>query len=88
MKIAPNIDLGPIVAALRPLEKIHATLYGERKGFFMIDATRALGSLAKASEAIAALMLADMLSGDFVVIDGDDAHTLYRLADAPQSTAH
>lgn len=31
---------------------------GELKGFFIIDATRALGSLAKAAEAIATLMLA------------------------------
>jgi len=88
LNLAPNIDLSPIVTALRPLEKIHVTLYGEYKGFFMSDATRALGSLAKASEAIAALMLADMLSGDFVVIDGDDAHTLYRLSDAVRPAMH
>lgn len=88
MNLAPNIDLGPIVAALRPLEKIHVTLYGEYKGFFMIDATRALGGLSKASEAIAALMLADMLTGDFVVIEGDDAHTLYRLTDTMKPAMH
>lgn len=88
MNLAPNIDLGPIVAALRPLEKVHVTMYGEYKGFFMIDATRALGGLAKASEAIAALMLADMLSVDFVVIDGDDAHTLYRLAETKKPATH
>lgn len=88
MNLSPNIDLAPIVAALRPLEQIHATLYGEKKGFFMIDATRALGGLAKASEAIAALILADMLDGDVVVIEGDDAHTLYRLTDVPQSAMH
>jgi hypothetical protein len=88
MNLSPNIDLAPIVAALRPLERLHVTLYGEKKGFFMTDATRALGGLAKASEAIAALMLADMLDGDAVVIEGDDAHTLYRLTDAPQSAMH
>lgn len=88
MNIAPNIDLGPIVTALRPLEKVHVTLYGDYKGFFMSDATRALGSLAKASESIAALMLADMLEGEVVVIEGDDPETLYRLTDAPQSVTH
>lgn len=31
----------------RPLEKINVTLYGERNGFFMIDATRALAALPK-----------------------------------------
>jgi len=82
------MDLGPIVAALRPLETIHVTMYGEYKGFFMTDATRALGGLTKASEAIAALMLAEMLTGDFVVIDGDDAHTLYRLADPKKPATH
>lgn len=61
-------------------------MYGEYRGFFMIDATQALGGLAKASEAIAALMLAGMLEGEFVVIDGDDdPHTLYRLKAAPQA---
>lgn len=89
MKLASNIDLAPIVAALRSLERAHATKYGDRIGFFMIDATQALGSLAKASEALAVLSLADMLTSEPVVIEGDDdAHTLYRLTDTPQSVMH
>lgn len=59
MNLAPNLDLGPIVAALKPLERPHATLHGAQIGFVMIDATRALGGLAKASEALIALGLTD-----------------------------
>ena len=88
MNLAPCIDLGPIVEALRPVEKVHATLHGERKGFFMSDATRALGSLAKASEAAVALTLAGILDGEFVVIDGGEAHTLYRLVESVKSALH
>ncbi len=87
MKIDPNIDTAPLVAALKPLQKVHGTLYGDRVGFFMADAVRALGSLAKASEAVLALDLAGLLTSEPVIIEGDDAHTLFRFTEARPGAA-
>lgn len=88
MKLQPKIDLSPIVAALQPCERTHLTEHGERTGFLMSDATRALGGLAAASEAIAALMLAELLDSSPLLIGGEDPTTLYRLiAQQPPRTA-
>lgn len=79
MKLQPNIDLGPIVDALRPFERTHLTEGGELRGFFMSDATLALGGLASTSEAIAALMLAELLTTSPVLLPDGDPTTLYTL---------
>lgn len=90
MKLQPNIDLGPIVDALRPFERSHLTQGGERRGFFMSDATSALGGLASASEAITALMLAELLTSSPVLLTGGESSTLYSLVEQQrsQSVAH
>lgn len=79
------MKLSDILTALRPLEAKHMTTQGECAGFFMVEATRALGGLANASNAIAALMVEGMLDSKHVVI-ADDVHTLYRLTDASPTT--
>lgn len=90
MRLPPNIDLGPIVAALRPLAATHETSSGSRTGFFASDVTRALGSMAKASEALVALSVAGLLDSQPVFLVGySEPHTLYNLADAPPpATTH
>lgn len=53
----------------------------------MADATRALGSLACASNALTVLLLHDLVNGYPVVI-GDDAHTLYCLTGVAAPDIH
>lgn len=76
-----------ILAALRPLATKHATAHGERVGFFMADATRALGSLADASKVMVEMLLRKMVDGELVVIDGE-VHTMYRLTDTTPPSLH
>lgn len=72
---------------LRPLAVEKMTASGVRTGFFMADATRALGSLACASNALTVLLLHDLVSGHPVVI-GDDVHTLYCLTGVAAPDLH
>jgi hypothetical protein len=75
------------LAALRPLATTHATARGERFGFLMADATRALGGLAKASNALMVLMAEGLVDSEPVIISGD-VHTLYRLSGAVPPVVH
>jgi hypothetical protein len=79
------LNLSDTLAALRPLESTHMTTRGECVGFFMVEATRALGGLSQASNAIAVLMAEGLVDSKHVVI-GDDVHTLYLITDASFTT--
>jgi len=77
------------VAVLRPLQRPHATLYGERIGFFMADATDALGGLSPASNMLMVMLAEGLVEGQLVILqEGEDAHTLYRVANAIPPTVH
>lgn len=75
------------LAALRPLATQHKTAQGERSGFSMRDAARALGGLEYASNALSVLLVEGLVESEPVVIDGD-VHTLYRLAEVAAPTLH
>jgi hypothetical protein len=76
------LNLSETLDALRPLEATHVTTSGECVGFFMVEATRVLGGVAQASNAIAVLMTEGLVDSKPVCI-ADEVHTLYRLTDAP-----
>lgn len=80
------LNLSDTLAALRPLEAKHMTTRGECVGFFMVEASRALGGLAQASNAIAVLMVEGLVDSNHVVI-ADDVHTLYQLTGATLTTS-
>ena len=75
------------LAALRPLASIRATANGPRVGFLMADITRALGSLAAASDAVVVLLAEGFMDAEPVVI-GDEVVTLYRLTDQEPPAVH
>ena len=75
------------LAALRALATQHDTADGMRVGFLMSDATRALGGLANASNALMVLLAEGLVDSEPVVIN-DDVHTLYRLSDAEPPAVH
>lgn len=75
------------LATLRGCETQHDTAHGARVGFLMSDATRALGGLSQASNAIAVLLSDGLVNSESIVI-GDDVHTLYRIADTAPPTVH
>lgn len=79
------MTLTDTVAVLRPLEARHATANGECVGFFMVEASRALGGLANASNVLAVLLAEGLVDSEPVVI-GDDVHTLYRLTGSTPPT--
>lgn len=81
MTIIDTIEL------LKPLEAPHVTATGVRHGFFMADAVRAIGSLAKASNSLAVLLAEGLVESEPVHIL-DDVHTLYRVARASPPTVH
>lgn len=81
------MNLTEYLDALRPLAATHATANGDRVGFFMVEATRALGSLATASNVLAVLLAEGLVNSEPVVID-DDVHTLYRLAGVAPPSVH
>lgn len=82
-----SINFAEAIAALQPLATKHKTAHGERTGFLMADATRALGSLGCASNALAVLLVEGLVEGEPVIIDSD-VHTLYRLTDVSPPTLH
>ncbi|RTL26811.1 MAG: hypothetical protein EKK47_19995 [Burkholderiales bacterium] len=78
-----------LVSKLQPLHRAHKTMYGQKFGFFVSDITSELGSLDKASKAIMALSLENLLMAEFVVFKrNEDAHTLYRLVGHEAPSAH
>ncbi len=75
------------LAALQRVTTTHATARGERVGFLMADAARALGGLANASNSLAVLMAEGLVDSEPVEIGGD-VHTLYRLTGAAPPVVH
>jgi hypothetical protein len=82
-----NMTLTEALAALRPLATKHDTAHGQRAGFLMADATRALGGLAQASNALMVLLAEGLVDSEPVAIGGD-VHTLYRVTDAAAPVVH
>lgn len=82
-----SMNFKDAIAALRPLAAQHKTERGERTGFFMADATRVLGGLGFASDALSVLLVEGLVESEPVVIDGD-VHTLYRLTEVAAPTLH
>lgn len=77
------------LVVLRPLHTTHDTLYGPRVGFFMSDATGALGGLVQASNALLVLVSEGLVECEFVFVgDDEDARTLYRVAELAPPTVH
>lgn len=75
------MNLTEAIAALRPIQSHHSTEDGVHVGFFMGEATAALGSLAQASNTLAMLMVQGLVDSQPVVVNGE-GHTIYRVADA------
>ena len=75
------------LAALKPIATRHKTDRGEQTGFLMADATRALGSLENASNAIAILLAEGLLESKPALIDGD-VHTMYRVVAVTPPALH
>ena len=69
------------IAALRAVQAHHNTAQGVQVGFFMKDATAALGSFAQASNTLAMLMVDGLIASAPAVVDGE-VQTIYRIADA------
>ena len=74
------------IAALRAVEAHHHTAHGVQVGFFMKDATAALGSFAQASSTLAMLMVDGLIASAPAVVD-DEVQTIYRIADATPPTS-
>lgn len=74
------------IAALRAVQAHHTTAQGVQVGFFMKDATAALGSFAQASSTLAMLMVDGLIASAPVVVD-DEVQTIYRVADATPPTS-
>jgi|RifCSPhighO2_12_1023870.scaffolds.fasta_scaffold00139_37 hypothetical protein len=82
-----TMTLTDAIEALRPLHMPHATCHGERSGFLMSDAARALGGLAQASNALTLLMAADLVVSAPKVCGGD-VQTVFSLAEESAPTLH
>jgi len=74
------------IAALRAIQAHHNTAYGVQVGFFMKDATAALGSFAQASNTLAMLMADGLIASAPAVVDGE-LQTIYRVADETPPTS-
>lgn len=81
------MTLTEAIDALRPLQMPYDTSHGERSGFLMADAARALGGLAQASNALALLMAVDLVISA-PKICGSDVQTVFSLADDITPTLH
>ena len=75
-----DLDVSKAVAALRANVRAYQTDMGERRGFLMSDAVSALETLAKASDALSALMVLGVVASEPVLIAGD-VQTLYEIDD-------
>lgn len=69
------------IAALRAVQAHHNTAHGVQVGFFMRDATTALGSFAHASNTLTVLMMDGLIESEPAVVNGE-VETIYRVADA------
>lgn len=74
------------IAALRAVQAHHNTAHGVQVGFFMKDATAALGSFEQASSTLAMLMVDGLIASAPAVVD-DEVQTIYRIADATPPTS-
>ncbi len=74
------------IAALRAIQAHHTTAHGVQVGFFMKDATTALGGLAQASNTLTMLMVDGLIESAPAVVDGE-VQTIYRVADATPPTS-
>ncbi len=74
------------IAALRAVQVHHNTAQGVQVGFFMKDATAALGSFAQASSTLAMLMADGLIASAPAVVNGE-VQTIYRIADATPPTS-
>lgn len=74
------------VAVLRGIQAHHETSNGVQVGFFMKDATTALGSLAQASNTLTLLMMDGLIESESAVLNGE-VHTIYRVADVTPPTS-
>lgn len=83
----PRMNFTDAIAALKPLATKHKTANGERAGFFIADATRVLGGLGYASDALSVLLTEGLVDATPVIIDGD-VHTLYRLTAVTPPSLH
>lgn len=82
-----TMNFAAAIEALRPLTTQHKTDHGERAGFLMTDATRVLGGLGYASDALAVLMIEGFVESEPADINGE-VHTLYRLTTVTPPTFH
>ena len=69
------------IAVLRAIQAHHTTTHEVQVGFFMKDATAALGGIAQASNVLTTLMMDGLIASAPAVVDGD-VQTIYRIADA------
>lgn len=74
------------IAALRAVQAHHNTAHGMQVGFFMKDATTALGGFAQASNVLTMLMLGGLIASGPAVVDGE-VQTIYRIADVTPPTS-
>lgn len=82
-----SANLADNLAALKPMEAPRTTDQGDRFGFFMEDATRALGGLKTASDTLVELMLEGVLESEPVFVGGN-LQTLYRIMVTGTPTLH
>lgn len=75
------MNLTEAIAALRPIQSHHSTENGVHVGFFMAEATAALGGVAQASNALAMLMVQGLVESEPLLVNGE-VHTIYRVSDA------
>lgn len=75
------MNLTEAIAALRPIQSHHSTENGVHVGFFMAEATVALGGVAQASNALAMLMVQGLVEPEPLLVNGE-VYTIYRVADA------
>lgn len=80
------MNLADAIAALRPVQSHYSTPNGVHVGFFMRNATAALGGLAQASDTLAILMVQGLVESEPVVMDGE-VQTIFRVADATPPTS-
>ena len=74
------------IAVLRSIQAHHETTSGIQIGFFMKDATVALGSFSQASNMLTMLMVDGLIGSEPVLMNGE-VHTIYRVADATPPTS-
>lgn len=69
------------IAVLRAIQGHHTTAHGVQVGFFMKEASTALGGLAQASDTLTMLMVDGLIESAPAVVNGE-VQTIYRVADA------